>query len=85
MLALKRALRYGESIEENPRFITDFKESVLLYREKQVGVNIFHFLQKWEAEIAPDRVSIPVLYEQFKELLADDIQSSSRVTSNGLS
>ena len=49
-----------------------------------MGPNVFHFLEKFSADIAPDQVSIAGLYEQFKELLADDIKCSNRIASNGL-
>ena len=45
---------------------------------------MFHFLEKFGAELATEQPTIPFLYEEFSKLVADDLRSSSRVTSNGL-
>ena len=45
---------------------------------------MFHYLEKFGAELAPEQPTIPFLYEEFRKLVTEDLRCSSRVTSNGL-
>lgn len=45
---------------------------------------MFHFLEKFQEQFAPNGATIETLYEQFKKLLEADLSSSVRIQSNGL-
>ena len=54
-----------------------------MYREKQVGMNYFHFMEK--LFLHEGSLTTADLYDKFSLCVAADLQLSARLRTNGLS
>lgn len=84
-LVYKRCLRYFNSIETHPRFVTKFKHGLCSSIDATlVGPCSLYWWQDVCDQYMGSLVSVKVVYTSFRELLSADIVGSERIQRLGL-